>query len=75
MAIKVRRKAKPTATKGAMKVGKRYMAKKKGYYVRKTKTGAYVYTKISKSIPADRRKKAKTKVRSGYGHKGDQKGR
>ena len=75
MVKKVRRSSKPTSTKGVMKVGKRYMATKKGYYVRKTKTGAYVYTKISRSAPADRRKKAKTKVKSGYGHRGDQKRR
>lgn len=43
-------------------------------YVQRDKKGRFVkWVLIGKSLKADKRKKAKTKVKSGYGHKGDQK--
>lgn len=46
------------------------------YYVQRRKNGQFAaakQVKIGKSLSADRRTKAKTKVKSGYGHQGDQK--
>ena len=67
--------------KAGMKPGRRYIAagkNHKGEYVRKVKKNGkykYVYTSIRRSLKLDVKKKAKTKVKSGYGHKGDQKRR
>jgi|TARA_R100001530_G_scaffold32127_1_gene25260 hypothetical protein len=43
------------------------------YYVIRRKNGTFQrWTRIGRSLKADRRSKAKTKVKSGYGYKGDQ---
>ena len=43
------------------------------YYVERNRIGQIKkWVRIKRSLSADRRKKAKTKVRSGYGHRGDQ---
>ena len=54
-------------------MAKRLIAKKKTkYYVEKDSKGRFMkWTRIGKSLKADRRKKVKTKVKVGYGHKGD----
>lgn len=49
-------------------------SKIKKSYVQRDKKGRFVkWTGIGKSLATDRRKKAKKKVKSGYGHRGDQK--
>ena len=49
-------------------------SKIKKSYVQRDKKGRFTkWTGIGKSLQADRRKKAKKKVKSGHGHKGDQK--
>ena len=49
-------------------------SKIKKSYVQRDKKGRFVkWTNIGKALKADRRKKAKKTVKSGYGHKGDQK--
>lgn len=57
---------------------KREIIKLRGrkYYVQRRQNGQFAkakWTRIGKSLTADRRTKAKTKVKSGYGHQGDQK--
>jgi len=43
------------------------------YYVIRRKNGTFQrWTRIGRSLKADRRSKAKTKAKSGYGYKGDQ---
>jgi len=43
------------------------------FYVERNRIGQIKkWVSIKKSLSADRRKKAKKKVKSGYGHKGDQ---
>jgi len=43
------------------------------FYVQRRKDGTFKkWTAIGRSLKADRRKKAKNTVKSGYGHKGDQ---
>jgi len=42
------------------------------YYVQRRKDGTFKkWTGIGKSLKADRRKKSRAKVKSGYGHRGD----
>ena len=56
-------------------MAKRYLIKKKFYVVRR-KDGTFKrWTRVGKSLKADRRTKAKRIVKSGYGHRGDQKRR
>ena len=63
-----------------MKVGERgrgyKMAQRyklgKSYVVRDRKGQFYRFSRIGRSLMADRRKKAMKKVKSGYGHIGDQ---
>ena len=43
------------------------------YYVERDKKGRFKkWTSIGTSLQADRRKKSRTKVKSGHGNKGDQ---
>lgn len=58
-------------------MAKRYLVKKKrSFYVVRRKNGTFKkWTAVGKSLRADRRTKAKTIVKSGYGHRGDQKRR
>jgi len=43
------------------------------YYVERNRIGQIKkWVRIKKSLSADRKIKAKTKVKSGYGHRGDQ---
>lgn len=45
---------------------------RKYYVYRNTRTGQFVrFVKVSRTVKADRRTKARTRVKSGYGHKGD----
>lgn len=55
-------------------MGKREIVKKvsKNFYVERKADGTFKkWTRIGKSLKADRRKIAKKKVKSGYGHLGD----
>ena len=72
--------AKKTATKRAGKGTKRKAAAKRTLidtgtdkrFVRRGAAGKFKESDdVGKSLPTDRRKKAKTKVRSGQGDKGD----
>ena len=55
-------------------MGRRYKIGKS--YVERRKDGTFKkWVSIGKSLSADRRRKAKKKVRSGYGHQGDLKKR
>lgn len=54
-------------------MGKRYKIKGKKAWVEKDKKGRFKnWMSFKRSIPIDRKKKSKTKVKPGYGHKGDQ---
>ena len=55
-------------------MGKREIVKKvsKKYYVERKANGQFKkWTRIGRSLKADRRVKAKKKVKSGFGHLGD----
>jgi len=54
-------------------MGKRYlMAKSKRFYVERDRYGRFKkFTRKGRSLRIDRRIKAKRKVKSGYGHRGD----
>ena len=57
-------------------MGKREIVKKvsKKFYVERKANGTFKkWTRIGKSLKADRRVKAKKKVKSGFGHQGDRK--
>jgi hypothetical protein len=57
-------------------MGKREIVKKvsKKFYVERKANGTFKkWTRVGKSLKADRRKIAKKKVKSGYGHLGDRK--
>jgi len=56
-------------------MAKRYLVKKKFYVVRRKDGTFKKWTRVGKSLKADRKVKAKTIVKSGYGHRGDQKRR
>ena len=54
-------------------MGRRYRLKSKPKaYVERDRYGQFKkWTNVGRSLAADRRKKAKTHVKSGYGHTGD----
>ena len=57
-------------------MGKREIIKKKTlrFYVERKANGQFKkWTRIGRSLKADRRVKARTKTKSGYGHHGDRK--
>jgi len=57
-------------------MGKREIVKKvsKKYYVERKANGQFKrWTRIGRSLKADRRQKARRRVKSGYGHLGDRK--
>jgi hypothetical protein len=79
MTKKATKKAVKKATKKAVKKTARKAAKRElidtgtdKRYVRRTTKGTFKESDdVGKSLAADRRKKAKTKVKSGQGDKGD----